>query len=514
MRKVFVLLFMVVSCCALAQNSLNKSIKKDSIAKYIGNGVYLTVTGCIGDEAAQKITLYFTLTNPAKAHQKIKIDPWNDIPVGAYDADGNQFPFGAVNLGNQNGFGQVESELPTGLMVKGFINFINVHNKPKKLAHVTIPVSSGNWPSASDLLQEVVEINNVKVNWDANAYPYEETIPSDKNINFLKSGYTKSFCNGLDFYFTGCLGDAAAQTATAYFIIANHNKVNQKITIDPYATKQAFAFDQVGNKFLFDKLTLVNDVVEGTAETMLPTNLFVKGSITFKNVLPITSNLGIVNFNVRTENWNGSGGEIEEAIQLNNVKIDWLGFDNPNENFKIKKQTPVVSAIVSNEVTVVPNKVKTLSSDLDLIILKCEGDSVGQSVTLYYTISNKRKPHQKLNVKSYSTNPILAFDAKGNQYKISELNIEDNSSSEEVSTILPTGLSANGSITFINVYPLVNDFALVKIPIASVNNAGDDEEKTDHLFLKNIKIKWLKIKPKSDTETSTEQPKPTRRRRY
>jgi hypothetical protein len=513
MRKIFVCFFITIASVCIGQNSLNKTIKKDSIAKYIGNGVYLTVTGCIGDESAQKITLYFTLTNPAKAHQKIKIDPWSDIPVGAYDADGNQFPFGAVSLANQNGFGQVESELPTGLMVKGFINFINVFNKPKQLAHITIPVSSGNWPSASDLLQEVVEIKNIKVNWDANAFPYEETIPSDKNINFLNSGFTKSFCNGLDFYFTGCHGDAAAQTATAYFIIANHNKVNQKITIDPYALKQAFAFDQVGNKFLFDNVTLVNEASEGVIETMLPTNLFVKGSITFKNVLPITGNLGIINFNVKTENLNGSGGEIEEAIQLNNVKINWSGFDNPNENFKIKKETPVVSAITKNEVTVVPNKIKTLSNDLDLVILKCEGDSVDQSVTLYYTISNKRKPHQSVNVKSLSSNPIIAFDSKGNQYKISTLKMEDENSSDEVSTILPTGLTANGSITFINVFPLVNDFALVKIPISSANNSGEDEEKTDHLFLKNIKIKWLRVKPKDDSENNNNKPIQYQRRR-
>ena len=57
------------------------------------------------------------------------------------------------------------------------------------------------------------------------------------------------------------------------------------------------------------------------------------------------------------ENWNGSGAEIEEAIQLSNVKINWTAFDNPNENFKVKKQTSVVTAITSNEVTVVPNKI-------------------------------------------------------------------------------------------------------------------------------------------------------------
>lgn len=519
MKQLLTALFLFITASLFAQNSLNKAPHKDSVAKYIGNGVYLTVTGCIGDEAQQKIVLYFTLTNPSKSHQKIKIDPWNDVPVGAYDNDGNQFPFGAVNLGNQNGFGQVETELPTNLKVKGFITFINIHNKPKKLAHITIPVSSGNWPSSSDVLNEIIEINNIAVNWKANTFPYEETEDNSKNIDFTKDGFNKSICNGLDFYYTGCNGDAAAQTTTVYFVIANNNKSNQKITIDPYSQKRAFAFDNIGNNYAFDKLTITNESSEGQTEFLIPTGLFVKGSITYKNILPVAKSLGIVNFNVRSENSNGSGGEIEEAIQLTNLKIDWAATKNPNNNFTTSKKTAVNASFADNDVSIVPNKTRTLENNLDLIIEKAEGDSVAQTVTIYYAIANPRKPNQKVNIQNLSSDPIIAFDNNGNQYKVNQLSIEDNNSSDEVSAELPSGLSVNGSITFINVFPIINNFSLIKMPIKTSNRNADDNGKVNVVYLKNLKIKWIKLKPKdvkSDEEnTQSPQPtQPTKRRRY
>lgn len=517
MKQLLTAILFLLSLSLLAQNSLNKAPHKDSVAKYIGNGVYLTVTGCIGDEASQKITLYFTLTNPSKAHQKIKIDPWNEVPVGAYDADGNQFPFGNVSLGNQTAFGQVESELPTGLMVKGYISFINIHNKPKKVAHIAIPVSSGNWPSASDLLQEIIEIDNVKVNWDANTFPYEDVEAKNKNIEYTKDGYTKSFCNGLDFYYTGCKGDAAAQTVTIYFVMANYNKANQKVLIDPYSSKRAFAFDNIGNSYSFDRINIVNESSEGSLDFMIPTGLFVKGSITFKNVLPVANSLGIVNFSAKAENWNGSGNEIEDAIQLNNLKINWGAADNPNADFKPTKKTSVTASAITNEITIVPNKTRTLENDLDLMIVGCEGDSVDQSVTLFYTIANPRKPNQRVELQSYSNDPIMAFDAYGNQYKLGNLNLEEGNSTDNVRSVLPTGMTVNGSVTFVNVYPLVSNFSMIKIPVKAGNSDGDNSnEKAEMVYLKNIKIKWKRIKPKEDEGTNQVKPKwtPKRKSRY
>ena len=517
MKKTFLAFLILFSANLFAQNSLNKTQHKDSIAKYIGNGVYLTVTGCIGDEASQKITLYFTLTNPSKAHQKIKIDPWNEVPVGAYDNDGNQFPFGTVNLANQTGYGQVETELPTNLKVKGYITFINVFNKAKKLAHISIPISSGNWPSASDVLQEIIEINNVSVNWNAKAFPYEEVEDKNSKVDFIKEGFNKSICNGLDFYYTGCNGDAAAQTTTVFFTIANSNKANQKVTIDPFAIKRAFAFDNIGNQYAFSSLNIVNESADGTLEFMIPTGLFVKGSITFKNVLPVANSLGIVNFSVKAENWNGSGNETEDAVQLNNIKINWASTTNPNYDFKPSKKTSTNTSIENVEVSVVPNKKRTLDNNLDLIILKCEGDSVDQTVTIFYTLSNPRKPHQKIQLQSLSNEPIIAFDANGNQYKINNINLEESNSSDDVSAIVPTGITVNGSVTFINVFPLVNNFSLVKIPIKAGNNNGNSNDKTETVYLKNMKIKWTRIKPKETTTENGEQPKatpPVKRRRY
>ena len=516
----FLAFLMLISANLFAQNSLNKVSHKDSITKYIGNGVYLTVTGCVGDEAQQKIVLYFTLTNPSKAHQKIKIDPWNEVPVGAYDNDGNQFPFGVINLGNQNGFGQVESELPTSLKVKGFITFINIHNKPKKLAHITIPVSSGNWPSASDVLQEIVEINNVAVNWKANTFPYEEIEDNTKKIDFTNAGFSKTICNGLDLYYTGCSGDAASQTTTIFFVIANNNKSNQKVTIDPYSQKKAFAFDNIGNSYNFEKLIITNESSDGQTEFMIPTGLFVKGSITFKNILPVAKSLGIVNFNVKSENWNGSGNEIEEAVQLTNLKIDWDATKNPNNSFSANKKTAVTTSLAENEVSVVPNKTKTLENNLDLIIEKAEGDSVQQTITIYYSISNPRKPYQKISIQSLSNEPVIAFDNNGNQYKIGNLKVEEENSSDEVSAELPTGLTVNGSITFINVYPIINNLSLVKLPIKTTNRNSEYGGKVSVVYLKNLKVKWLKLKPKetkADDEQNADQPSQQikyKRRRY
>ncbi|MFI5139724.1 MAG: OmpA family protein [Sphingobacteriales bacterium] len=137
----------------------------ENIVTNINSGLDFTVTGCTGDVNSQTVTVYFSFSNPRKAHQRIGV--FNDMQrhSKAFDTDGNQFPCKNFTLGNESNY-DIETELPTGLRVKGTATFSNVLSTSTKLAVIEIATINSNWDGGGDRREGTIEIKNVPIIWN------------------------------------------------------------------------------------------------------------------------------------------------------------------------------------------------------------------------------------------------------------------------------------------------------------------------------------------------------------
>lgn len=161
-----------------AGNGGSKSNSDENIVTNINSGLDFTITGCTGDVNSQTVTVYFNFSNPRKAHQRIGV--YNDMErhSKAFDPDGNQFPCKSFTLGNESNY-DAETELPTGLRIKGMAIFSNVISTSTKLAIIDIATINSNWDGGGDRHEGTIEIKNVPITWtgkpSANAVNDEST---------------------------------------------------------------------------------------------------------------------------------------------------------------------------------------------------------------------------------------------------------------------------------------------------------------------------------------------------
>jgi len=156
--------------------------------------------------------------------------------------------------------------------------------------------------------------------YTANSQPAKDTSgPSIKNVN-----------NGIGFTIVGCTGDKAAQRVTVFFKFTNPDKPNQKIIIaDPVLNLYPVAMDEDGNSFTCSKITLGNQIGatpqaiwKMSTGTELPTGLALKGSVTFKNILPALHKLAFAKIYIKSANSDG-GGVVTGNIEVRNIPISW-----------------------------------------------------------------------------------------------------------------------------------------------------------------------------------------------
>jgi hypothetical protein len=467
-----------------AAKTPNKNIAQNAIQylaegslKKLNNGLDITFVKCEGDVSTQITTVFFTINNFDKANVKIKIDPWGVEKATLIDTKGNSFTFQGASLSNNINNGTVETDLPTGVLIKGSISFRNMLPKNDAIALLNIPLA---WRYATEnnyfeVDEGNVQFRNIKINWNitkpASSYPY----------------LVKNLDNGVQMFITGCKGDKAAQTATVHYVFYNKSNPIQKLNINPWAGSKSNAIDDNGNEYSFYKNYLANTISNGTIEKILPTNLMLSGSLSFKNVLSNVSKFTLVNLPVNISNWKGGENVFNDVVQLRNLVIDWenktkiVGKDDLLNNENKDKKTTEDEQYKLN---------KKLISGIDFNFIECQGDSASQTVTLFFKLHNPNKAHQKVNIDPWFGTYAKAIDENGNDYKFGNLNLGRQYGNGYLKAELPSGLFINGFITFNEVEPSSNFLHLVNIPIYSKNRLDNNEKDYEIIELRNVKINW------------------------
>jgi hypothetical protein len=314
--------------------------------------------------------------------------------------------------------------------------------------------------------------------------------------NPLSGATVSNFDNGLNFTITGCKGDPAAQRVTIYFRIANPTKPHQRLSVgDSRKEKAIVAMDENSIEYHNSSIGLGGQVINENNQSLdiwkqLPQGLSINGSLTFINVMPSITHFALVRIWVSNSNFDGSNNETQGWEEARNIPIDWSTttaaiINNNNNN---NSQTPPVLGD--------QNIVKTLANDIGFTVTGCTGDKNAQTVTLFFTLANPSKPHQRIQIGDpYSHNDLSALDANSNVYQCSRITLGSahGEGGYPLSTSeLPSGQTINGSATFTNVMPDITSFALVNIYEMSSNWEGGDNAFHGNVEVRNVPITWVK----------------------
>jgi len=142
--------------------------------------------------------------------------------------------------------------------------------------------------------------------------------PSQNNTVLTGNGNNNS-TDAVAIQLDACTGNAAAQTVTIFFTIANPASVNQAIAIG--LGQYAKAIDPDGNLSRARECHLADG--NGAGWTELPTGLKMKGSITFTNILPKQAQLALMEFNIFSHNADGGRDPKVKNISAKNLAITW-----------------------------------------------------------------------------------------------------------------------------------------------------------------------------------------------
>jgi hypothetical protein len=136
----------------------------------VNNGTPTTTTdplsfeidGCVGNQAAQTVTVFFTVGNPAAVNQIIFVGLGPACKV--IDPDGNLCK--PKNATLADGDGTKWTELPYGLKMKGTVTFFNVLPKNAQLALLQFNVFTRNADGAdAQVKAKNVVVRNLAVTW-------------------------------------------------------------------------------------------------------------------------------------------------------------------------------------------------------------------------------------------------------------------------------------------------------------------------------------------------------------
>jgi hypothetical protein len=135
----------------------------------------------------------------------------------------------------------------------------------------------------------------------------------------------KPIANTIDTKILSCKGDRNNQIVTIEFIVS-HKLLNQNLCI---ANDQSNikAFDALGNELPAKAVEIGSastmDVFGGGKCNKIPTDVPVKGFVTFKNVLPGTDILKFVTVAFKFRNFDSDDEYVYGTLEVRNIKVKW-----------------------------------------------------------------------------------------------------------------------------------------------------------------------------------------------
>lgn len=133
---------------------------------------------------------------------------------------------------------------------------------------------------------------------------------------------TTTFNSNFEFKVIECKGNSIDQTVELTITI-KHSLPNQKIKIWTGSEKPV-AYGETGKNYDFKSINFPDSRGGfGAEEFNSPTNLLLQGKLTFRNILPQTAKLSLVNGTVEFENKDGGGSKGKGKFEIRNLNINW-----------------------------------------------------------------------------------------------------------------------------------------------------------------------------------------------
>lgn len=133
---------------------------------------------------------------------------------------------------------------------------------------------------------------------------------------------TKTFNSKFEFKVIECEGNSIDQTVELTITI-KHSLPNQQINIWTGIEKPT-AYGETGTSYDFKSVKFPNSKSYFASEEFnSPTNLLIQGKLKFRNILPQTKKLSLVNGTVEFKNKDGGGNKAQGKFEIRNLNINW-----------------------------------------------------------------------------------------------------------------------------------------------------------------------------------------------
>ena len=124
-----------------------------------------------------------------------------------------------------------------------------------------------------------------------------------------------------------CAGDRSFQTVTIEFMIS-HQLAHQIFAVHTGGSGKPTAYDNIGNTFECKSVNFQSKrddyiISLSTVDAVVPTDVRIKGSISFRNVLPSTEQFSFARFNYYCYNQDGGYGRTAYKVEMRNIPIIW-----------------------------------------------------------------------------------------------------------------------------------------------------------------------------------------------
>ena len=148
----------------------------------------------------------------------------------------------------------------------------------------------------------------------------------DTNTN-QENGTIKSFSPKFEVKLLSVTGNKVEQTVTLEFLIS-HKLVHQEVCFVNYEYVEIDngikAYDFEGNEYLIKSMSIgkINGDRNGSACNKIPTEVPIKASVTFKQILPSVKGLSFVSIATFFRAYDG-GIKEKKNLEVSNVSINW-----------------------------------------------------------------------------------------------------------------------------------------------------------------------------------------------
>ena len=149
---------------------------------------------------------------------------------------------------------------------------------------------------------------------------------SDTNTN-QENGTIKSFSPKFEVKLLSVIGNKVEQTVTLEFLIS-HKLVHQNVCFVNYEYVQIDngikAYDFEGNEYLIKSMSIgkINGDRNGSACNKIPTEVPMKASVTFKQILPSVKGLSFVSIATSFRAYDDGNLEYKN-LEVSNISINW-----------------------------------------------------------------------------------------------------------------------------------------------------------------------------------------------